>query len=196
MADDPVKKTSARLFLAIPLHGLFSKEIEQILRPLSREVPGVRWADPRQVHLTLHFFGSVSLKEIDLVDRFAQKVAKLFSPLSLSLDRVGGFPSLERPQIVWLGVAEPSGRLLSLQKAIQGEAQTLGFRVETRPYHPHATIGRVKRKIADIRDLVKAGASLPTAARPADHFVLYESHTFQEGVQYEILKTYPLSPKA
>jgi 2'-5' RNA ligase len=196
MAEDPVRKTSARLFLAIPLYDLFPEEIEGVLRPLSRGIPGVRWVDPRQVHLTLHFFGSVSIKEIDLIDAFVQKVAKLFSPLTLSLDRIGGFPSLERPQIVWLGVAEPSGRLLSLQKAIQGEAQTLGFRVETRPYHPHATIGRVKRKIADIRDLVKAGAFLPTVAMPADHFVLYESHTFQEGVQYEVLKTYSFSKKA
>lgn len=195
MAEDPVRKTSARLFLAIPLYDLFPEEIEEALRPLSRGIPGVRWADPRQVHLTLHFFGSVSVKEIDWIDQFSKKVAKLFPPLVLNLDRIGGFPSLEKPQTLWLGVAEPSGRLMSFQKALQGEAGTQGFRVETRPYHPHATIGRVKRRIDDMRDVVKAGSRFPSLAKPAGYFVLYESHTFQEGARYEVLKTYPFSTK-
>jgi 2'-5' RNA ligase len=196
MADDPLKRAAARVFLAIPLRGLFDQEIEKILLPLRREIPGVRWSDPRQVHLTLHFFGSVPKKEIELIHRSSIKVASLFSPLKLSLDRIGGFPGLERPQIVWLGVGEREGRLLSLQKAIHGEVRTLGFKAETRPFEPHATVGRVKKKIADLRPWVsKNPFRLPTAEKIADHFVLYQSHCLPEGARYEVLKTYPLSKK-
>ncbi len=197
MAEDPLKKAAARVFLAIPLHEIFHQEIENLLRPLYRKIPGVRWTEPRQVHLTLHFFGAVPAKEIELIDLSSKKIASLFSPLELGLNRIGGFPSLERPNIIWLGVEEHSGRLLSLQKAIQGEVRTLGFKTEARPFQPHATIGRVKRKSQDLGPLVaKAGRELPAPARTADHFVLYQSHCLPEGVRYEVLRTYPLSKKA
>jgi len=150
----------------------------------------------RQVHLTLHFLGAVPAKEIELIHLFSKKVASLFSPLKLSLDQVGGFPSLERPAIVWLGIAEGAGRLLSLQKAIQGEVRTLGFRDEARPFLPHATIGRIKRKNKDLRSLLaKPPFKLPTPEKAADHFVLYQSHCGPEGVRYEALKSYALSQK-
>ncbi|MFA5159025.1 MAG: RNA 2',3'-cyclic phosphodiesterase [Candidatus Omnitrophota bacterium] len=197
MADDPLKQIAVRVFLAIPLYGIFHQEIENILRPFCREISGVRWIEPRQVHLTLHFFGSVPAKEIELIHLFSKKVALLFSPFELSIDRVGGFPSLERPGIIWLGIVEHAGRLLSLQRAIQGEIRTLGFNTESRPFQPHATIGRVKKENPDFVPLLaKIPLKLPTMAKTADHFVLYQSHCRPEGVCYEALKTYPLSKKA
>lgn len=197
MAEDPLKPGVARVFLAIPFHGIFQQEVTPILRPLCREISGVRWTEPLQVHLTLHFFGIVSIKEIDLIHLLSKKVASLFSPLHLTLNRIGGFPSLEKPDIVWLGVEESSGQLLSLQKAIQGEIRTNGFKTEARPFEPHATIGRVKRKSQDLKTLLaKVPFKWPTPARTADHFALYQSHYLPEGVRYEIIKTYPLSKKA
>lgn len=197
MAEDPLKPPPVRAFLAIPIHDIFPQEIEKVLRPLSREISGVRWAEPRQVHLTLHFFGSIAAQEIDLIDASSKKVASLFSPLTFTLGPVGGFPSLEKPDIIWLGAGEPTGRLLSLQKAIHGEARTLGFRTEARPFLPHATIGRVKRKSVDLRPLfVTRLHEFRSPEKIADHFVLYRSHCLPEGARYEILKTYPLSQKA
>jgi 2'-5' RNA ligase len=197
MAEDLLKQTTARVFLAIPLHEIFRQEIESFLGPLRREISGVRWVEPLKVHLTLHFFGSVSTKEIELIRLFSKRVAPLFPPLHLNLGRVGGFPSLERPNIIWLEVVEHAGKLLSLQKAIQGEVRTLGFEIEARPFQPHATIGRVKWKSKDFKPLAaKIPFPLSAPAKTADHFVLYQSHLLPEGVRYEILETYPLSKKA
>jgi RNA 2',3'-cyclic 3'-phosphodiesterase len=197
MAEDPLKQAPARVFLAIPLHDIFHQEIKSLLGPLRREIPGVRWVEPRQVHLTLHFFGPVSKKELEPIHLSSKKIASLFSPLKLSLNRIGGFPNLKRPDIVWIGVAEPSGRLSSLQKAIQGDIRTLGFMPEARPFLPHLTIGRVKWKSQDLEPLLaKFPFQWPTPEKTADHFALYQSHNLPEGVRYEILKTYPLSKKA
>ncbi len=197
MAEDPLKLAPSRVFLAIPLHEIFQQEIENVLCPLRREIPGVRWVEPRQVHLTLHFFGPVPKKEIEPIHLSSKKIASLFSPLKLSLNKIGGFPSLQRPDIVWIGVEEPTGRLLSLQKAIQGEIRTLGFKSEARPFLPHLTIGRVKWKSQDLGPLLgKVSFPGPTPEKTADHFALYQSYNLPEGVRYEILKTYPLSKKA
>ncbi|MFH0984581.1 MAG: RNA 2',3'-cyclic phosphodiesterase [Candidatus Omnitrophota bacterium] len=192
-----LKRTAARLFLALPLHGIFSREIEHLLSPLREEVPSVRWTEPRKVHVTLHFFGSVPTKEIEPIDFFSKRIASLFQPLQLELGKIGAFPSLERPDIIWLGILENTGRLLSLQRAIQGEVQSLGFKVETRPFQPHATIGRVKWKDKNLAEqLAKVPCGLPFPTGSADHFVLYQSHCLPEGTRYEVLKTYPLSKKA
>ena len=197
VAEDPLKPAAARVFLAIPLQKIFHQEMASLLEPLCGKVPGVRWTQPQQAHLTLHFFGSVSIKEIEPIHASAKKIASLFSPLKLTLDRIGGFPSLEKPETVWLGVGEPTGRLLSLQKAIQGEIQILGFRPEARPFQPHVTIGRVKWRSRDLAPLlVKIPFELPTPEKTADHFALYQSYNLSEGVRYEILKTYPFSKKA
>ena len=168
-----------------------------LLRPLDREIPGVRWVKPSQVHLTLHFFGPIHAREIELIDASSKKVASLFPPLELSIGTVGAFPNLERPDIIWLGVGEKTGSLLSLQKAIYGEAQTLGFRTDTRPFHPHATIGRVKRKSVDLKPLLaKNSLECKGPEKIADHFVLFQSLCLPEGARYEVLKTYPLTKKA
>ena len=197
MAEAPLKRAPVRAFLAIPLHEIFPREIEKLLRPLDREIPGVRWVKPSQVHLTLHFFGPIHAKEIELIDVSSKKVASLFSPLELSIGTVGAFPSLENPDIIWLGVGEKTGNLLSLQKAIYGEAQSLGFRIDTRPFYPHATIGRVKRKGADLKPLLATSSlEFKVPEKIADHFVLFQSLCLPEGARYEVLKTYPLTKKA
>lgn len=196
MAQDPLKQAAPRVFLAIPLHEIFRKEIEDFLRPLVRKVPGVRWVDPRQVHMTLHFFGDVPAKEIESIHLLSRKSAAFVPPFRLSLTHVGGFPSLEKPNILWLGVEETSGRLRSLQKAIQGGVRSLGFEVEARAFHPHATIGRVKGKSKEVGDLSKKALfESPTQARVVDHFVLYQSRCLPEGARYEVLEKYPLIQK-
>lgn len=196
MAEDSLIRTAARVFLAIPLHEIFP-EIGGILRPLCCQVPGVRWADPRRVHLTLHFFGFISAKEIELIHPSFKKIMSFFSPFKLCLGGIGGFPDLERPHIVWLGIEEHAGRLLSLQKAIQGEVRALGFETEARPFQPHATIGRVKRKNQNLGPLLKnLKIQLPHPERTVDHVALYQSRFLPDGVRYEILKIYPLSKKA
>ncbi|MEI7751904.1 MAG: 2'-5' RNA ligase family protein, partial [Candidatus Omnitrophota bacterium] len=95
MAENSLKQAPARVFLAIPLHEIFHQEIEGLLGSLRRGISGVRWVEPRQVHLTLHFFGPVPTKEIEPIRLSSKKLASLFSPLELSLGRIGGFPSLE-----------------------------------------------------------------------------------------------------
>ncbi len=197
MAADPLKVSSVRTFLAVPLYPLFFHEIESWLRSLKRECPGVRGIDPSEAHLTLHFLGSIAVKEIDVIDAAARQIASFFSPLALTLGAPGGFPNLEKPNIVWLGIGEQTGQLKPLQTAIQGQARALGFRSEARSFLPHVTLGRIKKGRVDLRGVL--GSVPVTSSRDekiADHFALYRSDGSSEGTRYEILKNYPFSKKA
>lgn len=197
MAEDPLSPSRLRVFLAIPLYEIFHHEIDFILDPLRHKIPGVAWARPEQIHLTLHFFGSTPAADINRMDASLSKIASNFSPLRLRLSGIGGFPGLNHPDILWIGVEEKSGKLSSLKKAIGREVKMLGFKVESRPFQPHATIGRIKKRTHDLEPLCRnIPEKILVAKKTADHFVLYQSHCLPEGSRYEVLKTYPLSKKA
>ena len=61
-------------------------------------------------------------------------------PALLSAGPMGGFPSVQRPRVLWLGVAGDVEGLRQLQAAVEGIVQSCGFEAETRPYSPHLTI--------------------------------------------------------
>lgn len=196
MAENPLTVASKRLFLAIPLHESFSQEVRSLLELVGRKIPDVKWVRPEQVHLTLHFFGSTPESEIEKIDRVMKQIASRFKPISVALDQIGGFPSLRQPHVIWLGVQEKTGQLLSLYERIQQGVQHLGFEVENRPFHPHVTLGRAKKRTNNSESLLsKLKLNLPTQEKIFESFGLYQSHCLPEGARYEILKSYSLSSK-
>ena len=84
-----------RLFLALPL-SVFRDEIERFLVLLKRNVPGIKWVLPEQVHLTLHFFGDTPSSGLDRLDEALRRVVGDFPVMELRLTGMGGFPDLKR----------------------------------------------------------------------------------------------------
>lgn len=111
------------------------------LRPLGH---GVSWARIDGVHLTLKFLGDVEESRIDAVAAALEQAGAGCQPLKLSLAGIGAFPNVKRPRVYWVGVSEPSGRLLKLQADIEASLAELDFPKEKCPYSPHLTLGRVK----------------------------------------------------
>lgn len=185
-----------RLFLAVPLSHVFLSEIKDILSPLQQKIPGVKWADPGQVHVTLHFFGDVPAPEIGRIDQAMRNILPRFGPMNVRLNGVGVFPDLKRPHVIWIGVEEGTGAFLELQKTVQNEILSLGFVIEERPFKPHATIGRVKRShgpAPDFGNRFRIDFAFPTEVKVLDHFILYQSRLLPEGARYEALKTFQLT---
>ncbi len=192
MADDPLKDPPLRLFLAIPFHELFFRELEAVLERLSRRIPDVQWVRPGQTHLTLHFFGTTPSDDLEKIDHAIRQVAVNFRPFPVCLEPIGGFPDLNHPRVIWVGVRDQAGQILSLHQAVREKVSRLGFPVEERPFHAHVTLGRVKKKIADPETTIaKMGFQFPTGTKTLDRFHLYQSHCLPGGARYEILKTYP-----
>ncbi len=197
MAEDPLKVSARRLFLALPIHEIFHQEIDRIVDSLRYKISGIKWVRSEQVHLTLHFFGATPADRIDSIDQAMRKIAAHSEPLVISLDRLGVFPDLRRPNILWLGILDKTGVLLSLFKMIQTELRGLGFEIERRPFHPHVTLGRLKGKSGQMESiLTKSKVELPATEKTISHFCLYQSHCLPEGARYEVLKKYVFSKKA
>jgi 2'-5' RNA ligase len=94
-------------------------------------------------------------------------------PLQATVRGLGAFPDLRRPRVLWAGV--DCAALAAVAQAVDAAATRLGVVPETRPFHAHVTLGRVKgnaRAAPLLRDV---------AARAAEDF---GACTFRELIAF------------
>jgi 2'-5' RNA ligase len=133
-----------RSFLAIELPRTILKKIEEVQRDLKLSHADVRWVSPEKIHLTLKFFGNVDESQIDPIVKSIEGPTQIRSPFSVAVHGMGAFPHFKSPRVIWMGLVEGKGVLLSLQKELEKELEKVGFKPEGRPLQPHLTLGRVK----------------------------------------------------
>jgi RNA 2',3'-cyclic 3'-phosphodiesterase len=132
-----------RAFVAVLLdeatRSAVADEIER-LRPLSK---AVAWVPAENLHLTLKFLGEQTDTRLAEAALAIDEAADTVQRFRLALHGVGGFPGMERPRIVWVGMAEGALSLRTLQSRVEATLGQRAFSPDTRPWHPHLTIGRV-----------------------------------------------------
>ena len=102
----------------------------------------------KNLHFTLQFLGEVSEQTIDKIIQSLNTVE--FLKFDISLKGIGAFPKLKSPKIIWIGTDEKSGKMMTeLSKKVEKALEPLGFSSE-KPFKPHITVFRIKKKIGDI----------------------------------------------
>ena len=123
-------------------------------------------------------------------------------PLQLSLGELGFFGSTSRPRVVQMGVCGEVERLQELVAELcQCTEAALGLAPEKRAYHPHITLGRVKRVERGMAErlLASLGSGLDEGARPLQplrSLWLMRSILDPKGIRYEPLEEFAFSSEA
>lgn len=174
-----------RLFVAIRP----PRETRDALIDLMEGLPGARWQDDEQLHLTLRFIGEV---EEPRAEDIAAALGRVSHPaIEVTLSGLGSFGKKGRPNSMWVG-AGPRGRLAGLHEQVNVALSAVGVEPDRRAYHPHVTIARIGSGTAPLDRYLgeHAGVSLPPFT--ARHFALFESTLGHEGASYETIARYPL----
>ncbi len=175
-----------RLFVAIVLPA----EIKEQLDHLCAGVPGAKWVEPDNRHLTLRFIGEADGALFGDIQRALGEVrAEAFE---LRLKGVGKFGQRRRARQLWAGVeaGEPLGRL---QRRIETALTAIGLAPEQRKFHAHVTLARLKDA-----PMGRVGAYLVNHGLFASEsfavasFVLCSSLLSHSGAIYRAEATYPL----
>jgi 2'-5' RNA ligase len=185
--------TPLRLFIAVATPPAVRAAAGVVIDRL-RGRGEVRWTPPERLHLTLKFLGATSAEKVPLLTEILAERANTFSRFVVELGDVGAFPSLRKPQTVWLGV-EQAEELTRLAEEIDQAAQKLGFEREARAYRAHLTLGRVKspRDLGALAEALRASVENPDRIEwPVDEVELIRSELRPEGPLYTILHRFPL----
>jgi 2'-5' RNA ligase len=183
-----------RSFIAIELPESIQVSIREFLDQLQSDLKSlpIRWVPVQNIHLTLKFLGDVPQDQIDsILDRLVQ-VARNFLPFDVYVQGFGCFPQPRKPRVLWLGLVESRDQLNRLQRDIDTELQSLGFEPESRRFHPHLTLGRVKN-LARSDDTSAIARHLEDVKRPElGHFTpkgihLIRSDLTPKGAVYRSL---------
>ncbi len=181
-----------RLFVALALPATVIAELELAQQHLRRNAQHpVAWVKPSSIHLTLQFLGEV---EEDRVPAILEALQAINPPrdIGLRLARASAFPSTRRPQTLWMGVSGDLAALNVVQHTIVATLTSLGFPPEDRPFHPHLTLGRVRRDATPAQRSVLSSAleTLPPPAPlswPSGLPILYQSTLTTSGAIYRAL---------
>ena len=176
-----------RTFLAIPLSEELQGRVVRTRDELAGELPGVRWADPATIHLTLRFFGDVPEESLEKIGEVMLSVERLFAPFPIEIGGVGAFPSPARARVIWLGVTGDA--LGALQESLEEGLERVGFPGEQRPFTPHLTLGRSRRGPIAARDLLEKYRERPCGTLQVEKIVLFESRLQPSGALHLPIKT-------
>jgi 2'-5' RNA ligase len=166
------------------------QNVAQALSMLRGGLPGARWVDPENYHVTLRFIGDVD-------DQTEREVASLLGrvrrkPFELRFDELSAFGG-RRPRAVIASLAQTAA-LMELQAEHERLMQRVGLEPEGRKYTPHVTLARLRdstsRQVADYLTTRALIAPLPfTVSR----FVLFSSRASVGGGPYVVEAAYPLA---
>lgn len=181
-----------RCFLAIELSESIKKETLDFVVKIKSQYPNFRFIPPENWHLTLHFFGSISLAQIERIKDMLPKVLEQAQSFPLFLEGMGAFPSQSKARILWLGVSGDDSKLLNLKKQIDSGLQKMRFEIEKRSFHPHLTIARLKGE----RPVVISNLPVGFRTKTVDsvrNVTLFESQLSSGGASYQVLHVFCLS---
>ena len=181
------QRSEWRVFCAVELPDVVRARLEDHILRLRKEVPeaAASWSRVENIHLTLKFFGNVEVKRIEKISAAAERVVKQFSTFPIAVGETGVFPRPSRPQVLWIGVSDPSGQLSALQEKFEDECAAEGFEKEDRAYRPHLTIARL-RKPEGARQLAEAHLRMQfeTIEVRLKELVIFRSELSSKGSRY------------
>ena len=175
-----------RLFTALEI----PREAALSLSLLRGGLPGARWIDVENYHLTLRFIGDV---EGHVADEIANALDRVRRPsFMLTLSGVGAFGQ-KKPHAVWAGVS-PSPDLNALQAEIDRICQRLGVASDPRKFMPHVTLARLRSSSPqEVAAYLSARGNFSALPFRVGRFVLMSSRDSVGGGPYIVEEAWPLA---
>ena len=154
-------------------------------------LPGARWIDPENYHLTLSFIGDIGQPLAGEIERRLEPLAESLS-FTVRLTGLAAFGG-DRPRSLF-AAAEPTAELLHLQAAQDRLLRRAGAEPEARKFIPHVTLARLRGigPVEIAHHLTEAGRFEPLVWTPT-RFVLLSSRDSVGGGPYRLEADYPLA---
>jgi 2'-5' RNA ligase len=175
-----------RLFTGVEIPA----DVASSLSMLRGGLPGARWIDPENYHVTLRFIGDVD-------DAIAHEVASLLGRVrrqafELRFDDLRSFGGRKPRAIV--ATLGPAQALIELQAEHERLMQRVGLEPEGRKFSPHVTLARLRESSSrQVADYLALRAPFRSPPFTVSRFVLFSSRASIGGGPYVVEAAYPLA---
>ena len=178
-----------RLFTGIEIPA----EIGERLSLLRGGLPGARWIDRENYHVTLRFIGDI---DMDVANDVADTLGGVSRPaFAMAIDGLASFGG-RKPHAL-IATVRPNPVLTELQAEHERRLQRIGLPAEQRKFIPHVTLARLRGASArDVADYLSLRGGFSAGPFPVDRFVLFSSRNSVGGGPYVVEEEYPLRPSA
>jgi 2'-5' RNA ligase len=165
-------------------------DVGQALATLRGGLPGARWIDPENYHLTLRFIGDVD-------DAIAHEVASMLARVrrdafELRVEDLRSFGG-RKPRAIVASLG-PAQALIELQAEHERLMQRVGLEPEGRKFKPHVTLARLRESSSrQVADYLALRAPFRSPPFKVSRFVLFSSRASVGGGPYVVEVAYPLA---
>ncbi len=174
-----------RLFTALEI----PRNAAMSLSLLRGGLPGARWIDVENYHITLRFIGDVDGRTADEIVNRLDRIDR--EEFQINLSGIGSFGS-KKPHSVWAGVS-PSPDLNALQAEIERICQRIGLPPDPRKFMPHVTLARLRSaRVEDVVHYLSGRGNFHTLPFMVGRFVLMSSKESVGGGPYLTEEIFPL----
>ncbi|MCE9529511.1 MAG: RNA 2',3'-cyclic phosphodiesterase [Planctomycetales bacterium] len=183
---------SIRTFIAVELSSTVIARAQEGIKLLKTSGAEVGWVDRAQMHLTLKFLGNVTDIETPDICRVVVVAARQVEPFEIVFRGLGAFPRVTEPRTIWMGIEQGQEELAELHAAIEDALKKeMGFGKENRKFHPHLTLGRLRKESDPARDelsrILQGNANFDGDLTVVDEVVVFASTLGRQGPTHEAM---------
>jgi 2'-5' RNA ligase len=168
-----------RLFVALSIPVALSDQIAAIQKHIENSAQ-MTCVSESLMHITLIFIGEVAERDVDTISSALSAISsKRFSLHAQAIE----LNNYRQPRVLWLRM-HTNPAILELVKKVEQVLIPFGIKEESRRYHPHITIARIKRSSPVLVDLVKSYQDAISCTFDVSSFVLKKSVLTPTGPIY------------
>lgn len=169
-----------RLFVAVDVNE--PEVISSITKLQKRLVVQAKPVEPENLHFTLQFLGEVDENKIQEIKNVLDSIS--FSPFFVKFKKIGVFPRVRKPRVIWVGTDEEGGNnLIQLAKKVETVLKPLGFKTD-KSFKPHLTIFRIKKRNVDVTDQLNKISNFEFGSQEIHEIKLKQSTLTSAGPIY------------
>ncbi|MDK9696550.1 MAG: RNA 2',3'-cyclic phosphodiesterase [Siculibacillus sp.] len=155
-------------------------------------LPGAKWIDVENYHVTLRFIGDIDDRTAEEIAHELRRVGR--SRFELRIEGVDAFGG-RQPHSLIAKVA-PTPALVELQAEHERICQRLGLPAEPRKFLPHITIARCKGVAHEaVAQWLALRGGFSGGTWTAERFVLYSSRASRGGGPYIVEEAFDLEAR-
>jgi RNA 2',3'-cyclic 3'-phosphodiesterase len=201
-----------RAFLAVAPNAVVrgqlietQQRLKASIEPLQSRSVKVTWTRPDTIHLTLKFFADLDDGLAAPMQAAIARAIGRAAAIAIPLSRLGAFPRPQAPRVLWLGPTDEweqttgGRRLAALFQEIEDACAALGLPRESKAWHPHLTLARVKegeRAVGAALASIHVFDELPTTgALVTDAISLIRSDAGRDGHTHTVIWSVRMAPE-